>query len=119
MDDVELTQTHWILVELNGRSVQASAGQADPHLRLVSDQELVGFGGCNRFFGGCRCEGNRLAISPLGSTRMFGDPEVMKQESEFLGALQSVATFEIIGSTLTLASGDRAVARFRAEFDEP
>jgi len=113
-ENVELEDTHWRLVELNGEPIDVWKGQRVPHMEFNSEENRVwGFAGCNRFFGGFSLEGEELAFGPMGMTRMAcpscygGD-----LEQEFVTALGSTTNYTIRGNTLELHSGEELIARF-------
>jgi hypothetical protein len=70
-------------------------------------RRLAGFGGCNRFMGSYTASGDRLVISPLGTTMMMCAPAVMRIEEAFLPALQEASRYAISDNELTLRAGDR------------
>ena len=76
------------------------------------DGTLSGNSGCNRYTGEFKVTGNQITIGPLASTMMAcSEPEgVMEQESQYLAALQSAATYEIEGNVMQLRTKDDALA---------
>jgi heat shock protein HslJ len=112
----EIENTTWQLVTLGGAPLPDGIKRA-PNLRLEPGQKrLVGFGGCNRIFGGYDLEGGSLKLSPLGTTKMGCLGPAMPLEKKFLDALERVATWTISGDTLTLraAEGGDQIATLRA-----
>jgi heat shock protein HslJ len=108
------TDVYWRLTELDGGPV-ASVGGREPHLRLSADGERVaGFTTCNNFFGRYEAPGGaRLRFAQLGSTKMACvDPMLASQEQRFMGALQRVEEFAVVGDTLILLEGKYPLARF-------
>jgi heat shock protein HslJ len=83
---------------------------------FAEDGNATGNAGCNNFTGGYTLDGSQLAIGELATTRMFcAEPEgVMDQETAFLAALQSSASFQIMGGDLELldAGGSRTVTAY-------
>jgi heat shock protein HslJ len=77
-----------------------------------SDGSLSGNSGCNTFNGTYKATGSQIAIGPLAATRMAcSDPAgVMDQETQYLAALQSAATYLINGGKLELRTKDGALA---------
>lgn len=69
-----------------------------------ADGSLSGNAGCNQYVGSYATDGNTIQIGQLGTTfRFCPEPEgVMAQESEFLAALQSAATFSLEGDGLQM-----------------
>lgn len=60
-----------------------------------ADSRLSGSGGCNRFMGGYRTEGDQLSIEPLASTFKACEEPVMSQETRYLTALQGAQRYEV------------------------
>ena len=77
-----------------------------------SDGTLSGNSGCNTYSGTYTVTGNQITIGPLASTRMAcSDPAgIMEQETQFLAALQTAATYNIENATLELRTKDGALA---------
>ena len=76
------------------------------------DGVLSGKGGCNDYSGPYVVTGNKIKIGPLVSTRMAcAEPAgVMEQETQYLAALESAATYKIEGNALELRTADGALA---------
>ncbi len=95
----------------NGR--QAVVGpMAGSRLTLeFEDGEVSGDSGCNRFHGPFTVAGNALTIGPLATTRMACDDESTLQEQQFLAALASAATWDIVRGMLDVHrdDGERAI----------
>jgi hypothetical protein len=74
------------------------------------DGALTGSAGCNRYTAGYEIDGDSISIGPAASTRMFcAEPEgVMEQETAYLAALESAATYAIQGDTLELWNAEGA-----------
>ncbi len=95
----------------NGRQAVVSP-MAGTRLTLeFQDGQVSGDSGCNRFHGSFAVEGNALTIGPLATTRMACDDESMAQEQQFLDALGSAATWDIVRGMLDVhrADGERAL----------
>ena len=77
-----------------------------------TDGKLTGSAGCNNYNGGYEVDGDKITIGPLASTMMMcNEPEgLMDQESQFLAALQSAATYKVEGDRLELRTADGALA---------
>ena len=73
------------------------------------DGQVSGTSGCNSFFGAYEVDGNSISIGPLGSTLMGCPGPLAEQEFGFMTSLQSAATYEISGDTLTLSNADGEV----------
>jgi len=57
-------------------------------VQFEADGKLGGNGGCNRFFGSYRLDGNKIHVDPIGLTRMACPTDVMSFETSFVNALQ-------------------------------
>jgi len=80
------------------------------------DGQLTGNAGCNDYFGAYEADGENISMGPFGTTRMAcQEPEgIMEQESEYLAALETAATYKIEGLTMNMRTADDAtVANFR------
>lgn len=111
---VQLRDTYWKLLEIEGKSIAAPQGQKDAHMLLASDNSAVkGFAGCNSFFGQYSSTGEVLTFSSLGST-MMACPEGMDTEVAFLQVLGETNRAVIDGKYLQLYVGDRLLARLEA-----
>ena len=65
------------------------------------DGEVAGLASINRYSGNMTTDEERiLQWSPFRVTRMAGPPELMKQESKFLGALPQTTRFYLFGEKL-------------------
>jgi heat shock protein HslJ len=95
-----LANTSWQLasmyvgqVPLPGTSVTLSFG---------ADGTLSGNGGCNDYSGNYSVDGNILSIGRVTTTRQSCGEDVDAQEGTYLTALQTAATYELIGSQLVI-----------------
>jgi len=114
-----LTDTEWILTEINGQPVPGGTETSPPTLRLSStDRRAAGFSGINRFGTGYELEGSTLKFGMVMGTRMAGPPEAMAAEQDFLTALQSVRNWNITGQQLELSAGEKPLLRFEVVHPE-
>jgi heat shock protein HslJ len=110
----DLQGTNWEVISYNngkqavtsvllGTTLTASFG---------ADGTLSGEGGCNAFNGSYKLNGNQITIGPLASTKKYCvDPAgVMDQETQYLAALQTAATYQVQGTKLELRTQDGALA---------
>ncbi|MCX5834432.1 MAG: META domain-containing protein [Deltaproteobacteria bacterium] len=112
---ISLENTDWKLAEFRGKEVIMQPGRPSPYLRLLSsDSRVVGHGGCNRFFGGYKLEGDRLRFSALGSTKMACPRGIGDLEDAFFNALGSARRFKISGDVLEVFDDSELIARFKA-----
>ena len=66
VDLASLHATEWVLEDLGGRAVE---DRVQSTIVFKTKGQLVGWGGCNRYFARFRSEGHSLEIGPIGSTR--------------------------------------------------
>ena len=62
-------------------------------IAFKSKGEVIGFGGCNNFFGSYVQDGQALTFGPLASTKKFCKG-LMKGESSFLQSVQATRQYE-------------------------
>lgn len=63
-------------------------------IAFKSKGEVIGHGGCNRFFGTYTQDGTTLKFGPLASTKMACMGGKMQAEAEFMKSIQSARRFE-------------------------
>ena len=59
------------------------------------DDQVFGFGGCNRFGGSFKQVKNQLSLGPLQGTQRGCEPSIMNQELQFFSALESVNRMDL------------------------
>jgi putative lipoprotein len=100
----------WTLWELNGHALSV---ERRPNLELSAGR-VSGSGGCNRFSGGYKLDGNAIEFMPAAATMMMCIHEdVMQTESTFLKTLSSVRYWKAADSDLLfLDSNHKTLMRF-------
>jgi heat shock protein HslJ len=82
-------------------------------ITAVFDQQgtLAGSAGCNNYTAAYETDATSISIGPAASTRKFcAEPEgIMDQESQYLAALETAATYRIDGDRLELRTDDGAL----------
>jgi heat shock protein HslJ len=110
----DLAGTSWEAVNYNNGKQAVVGVITDTTLTadFGKDGTMSGKAGCNTYTGGYKTNGNQITIGPLASTMMACDQPagVMEQESQYLAALQSAATYQIEGNVLELRTKDDALA---------
>ncbi|HJS28208.1 MAG TPA: META domain-containing protein [Anaerolineales bacterium] len=110
----DLAGTSWTVISYNtGQAAVVSLiSGTEITADFAEDGQLGGSAGCNTYFASYETEGNSIRIGAPGSTRMFcAEPEgLMEQESQYLAALQTAATYRIEGSTMEMRTADGALA---------
>lgn len=109
-----LEGTSWQVISYNNgkQAVVSVVAGSELTADFGTDGRLTGSTGCNNYNGEYKVDGNKITIGPLASTMMFcNDPAgVMDQETQFLAALQSAATYKLEGNRLELRTQDDALA---------
>jgi len=109
----ELAGTNWEGTGFNNgkQAVVSVLANTTITASFGKDGTLSGNAGCNTYSGPYTVNGNQIKIGPLASTMMAcSDPVgVMEQESQYLTAIQSAATYLIEGNVLELRASDGAL----------
>ena len=113
--DHALTETHWRLIELNGKEVSLPKEQRATLVLTEDGHRIQGSGGCNQLSGVYELEGNTLRFRNVASTMMSCPDPIMMEEQQFVTALSATETYRISGKTLELLNGkDQVVAWLHA-----
>ena len=99
----------------NGRQAVVGPLLGTTITMTFSNGLVTGSSGCNTFRAPYTSQGNRLSIGPATSTRKTCPAEgVMKQEREFLSALESAKVWAMDGGMLDVhrADGERVLTAF-------
>ena len=91
-------------IVLDGGTV-AGVAEAKATIAFTEEGNVQGYGGCNRFFGGYRLEGDRISFSAIASTRRYCE-ETMAVEDALFMALGKVTKLKVSADGLTLISED-------------
>ena len=98
----------WILEKMiiDGREFRLA--REKPFIKFDKDGNVSGSGSVNRFFGSMQIDdkGNVQWQKALGSTRMAGPPELMKQETVFLNLLPKTELLSLGGIRLYASTKD-------------
>jgi len=76
-------------------------------IAFKTNGEIIGYGGCNQFFGQYTQDGETLTVGALASTKKFC-ADVMKAEAAFMQMLQDTRRVEATHMDLRLYSADGA-----------
>lgn len=82
----------WLAEDIDGGGV---IDNAQTSLLVAEDGSVSGRGGCNRFSGKAKIDGQSISFGTIASTRMACADALMNQERKFFEALGKVATFRI------------------------
>jgi copper homeostasis protein (lipoprotein) len=100
-----LENTYWKLTRLGGKLVSVTVKQREPYFILNNKpKRIAGFGGCNRFTGTYQHSGDQLTFGKMAITFM-ACPEEMETERDFIGVLEQVRSWKILGNRLELIDG--------------
>ena len=109
-----LAGTRWNVVSYNNGHQAVVSVLTGTKLSASFDTagHVTGFAGCNNYNGPVKATAPKVSIGPLASTRKFcGAPAgVMEQESAYLAALATAATYSIQGATLEFRAAGGAIA---------
>lgn len=94
-----LAGTSWRLTSLNGN---APAPGTTVTANFGEDGRLTGSSGCNSYQTPFEVEGNSISVDLIAGTLMACPEPIGSQETAFLTALQTAATYQIQGEELAL-----------------
>ena len=110
----DLVDTAWEVVNYNnGREAVVGlieGSEISAYFGIEGD--LSGNAGCNQYFASFTASNGSIEIGMPGSTMRFCEQPagIMEQESEYLAALQTAATYSIEGNTLQMRTAEDALA---------
>jgi heat shock protein HslJ len=111
---VVLAGSSWVVRAVNNGKggVGSVALETALDMSFGDDGRVAGSAGCNRYSGAYTVEGEGLSFGPAAATRrMCAEPErVMEQESEFLAALGTVASWSVQVERLQLRTAEGSLA---------
>lgn len=105
----ELAGTSWVLQSLDGNTQVGEALGGQPVTISFADETQVnGSSGCNGYGGSYESDtrDGSLLFSPLVSTLMACQEDIMAVEQSFFAALQAASGYEVSGNTLTITSNE-------------
>lgn len=108
-----LAGTNWSMLNYNnGKALFSALAGTEVTAIFSVDGNLTGTGGCNNYRASYQVDGNNIQIGPAAITRMFcSEPEgIMEQESDYLAALESAATYRIDRQQLWLFFANNSTA---------
>lgn len=114
----DLAGTSWEVISYNngrGGVVSVTIG-TQITAEFGETGELLGSAGCNNYFGPYETDGENISMGPFGTTRKAcPEPEgIMEQETEYLAALETAATYKIDGLSMNMRTAEGStVANFR------
>ncbi|HML76099.1 MAG TPA: META domain-containing protein [Anaerohalosphaeraceae bacterium] len=97
----------WILKSMKADGQDYPLTGEMPFIQFAPDGKVSGFASINRYFGSVQVSSKgHVTWSNLGSTRMAGPENLMKQEDAFLKALASTERLSVEGVHLFALSAD-------------
>jgi len=113
---VPLRNTYWKLMQVDGRSVEITADQREPHIILdLREMSFKGYGGCNHLVGSFEIEGDTLRFGPIAGTKRYC-VETMDLERAVIAMLGTVTNYRISDEDLYLISDGTLVALLEARY---
>lgn len=105
------------VAELEAGPSDATSSEPEQFVAFKTGGEVIGHGGCNRFFGSYTQNGQALSFGPLASTRM-ACPD-MTSEYNFLETLKNTRTAEATHLKLILKdeAGETLMTLSRRDWD--
>jgi heat shock protein HslJ len=96
----------------NGREAVVGLIEGSEISLDFGDEDLHGNAGCNLYFAEYSLDSNQIAIGAIGQTFRICElpPGIMEQESDYLRALESAATWSLRGRLLEFRTADDALA---------
>ncbi|MCF7645792.1 META domain-containing protein [Bacillus subtilis] len=95
---------NWITERIQGHKVSAKIKST---LDIAKDGNISGNAGCNQYMGGMEIKGDKIKVLPGGATLMACPPALMKQDSQFHGALGTVTGWKISNGKLILMNAKK------------
>ncbi len=113
----DLAGSTWEVIAYNNGQGGVVSLIIDTQITAQFDESgvLAGIAGCNNYSGAYETDGQNIAMGPFVTTRMAcGEPEgIMEQETQYLAALETAATYTIDGLTMNMRTAEGAtVANF-------
>ncbi len=108
----DLADTSWNVISYNNgkQAVVSVMGNTTLTAHFGADGNLSGSSGCNTYNATYETSGQNIKIGPPATTRMACEQAVMDQETQYLAALQTAATYKIDGTKLEMRTADGALA---------
>ena len=107
---IDLLETYWRAVQVDGKAIARQPGTREPHIVLKREgNRISGFAGCNSLAGTFQQDGGALRIGDkLAMTRMacVGGGDAL--EAAFTKALVSTTSWRIVGDQLELRDAQNA-----------
>ena len=108
---ISLTAGTWVMTGYNNGKQAVVSALPDVEVTAIfgADGQLSGSAGCNTYNAPYTVDGNKIKIGMAISTMMACEQPVMDQETQYLAAIQTAATYKIEGSKLELRDATGAL----------
>ncbi|MFV1852723.1 MAG: META domain-containing protein [Porticoccaceae bacterium] len=105
-----VTDKEWVLTKVTeGNRTLEPMSPVLASANFASDGKIAGSTGCNRYFGNYTRSESGLTMSPLGATQMMCMEDAMEIEHAFTSAMEDVADWKVIDTTLSLSDSSGKV----------
>lgn len=114
-DAFALNETSWLITEIAGEQTELTGDvmRDDRYAVDFGADRMVGYGGCNRFSGTYRREGNNLVAGPLMSTRRACPEPIMSRERRLFEILRQPVMISFPTPRVMLLTGPAGSIRLR------
>jgi heat shock protein HslJ len=108
VDEVpRLLRGRWVVAELEGLDIEAleKSGSKLPFILIDTEGQVSGYGGVNRIGSTLDLDvlgGGQFRLTPITTTMMAAEPDLMARELKFTQALQDARAFRFNGDRLEL-----------------
>ncbi len=85
---------------------------------LFSDGKISGTSGVNRYFSSYTIDKNNLSIGLIGTTRMMGPEDLMKQEMKYIKTLQKSKSVSLEGTKLVIVTTEGKKLSFSPKIED-
>lgn len=105
-----VTNKEWVLTKVTeGNRTLEPMSPVLASANFAADGKVTGSTGCNRYFGNYTRSESGLTMSPLGATQMMCMEDAMEIEHAFTSAMENVADWKVIDTTLSLSDSSGMV----------
>lgn len=112
-DSAALLEKKWVFQTIEGERLNLPDKAEAPWLKL-SEDKLMGFGGCNALFGSYTVEGDKLSFSNVGGTKKYCEG-IQPTENAVKEVLGKVESFKLGDGVVKLMGGGNELAELRGE----
>ncbi|MBD2180810.1 META domain-containing protein [Planktothrix sp. FACHB-1355] len=114
-----LNGTSWTLVSWGTANARSSPLRNTRITAQFTNNTMSGLASCNNYNASYQTNGNNLTVNSPATTRKACSPDIMRQESEYLAALQSAQRYRITNNNqlqiFYRVNGSRGLMTFRQQ----